>query len=242
MENLLITKYQEYIAFLNDNQEELLCNNNWDILFRKLQLLKLSSEYTLDDFRSKKNTNSILSLYARRVGTQRPTEEMLEKYDYLSDMSAYFRRILSGIKDDDDTLDMSEKMSPESVVTLDFTVEAVWEAYLLLTSNYYIGQRWHGGYHRMTIPANLEEVKAFKPWREDEIPKYEKFLEETNFDFEPKIILSGSVASIKHIGIFFHNRISQCHSKIFYNKETRQIENFEFSSSELFKFSQRFYY
>ena len=49
-----IQKYNEYIAFLRENRKDLLENDNWDSLFNVLPLLKLSDEYTLDDYRSKK--------------------------------------------------------------------------------------------------------------------------------------------------------------------------------------------
>ena len=70
MENCYIQKYKEYIAFLRENREDLLGNDNWDSLFNVLSLLKLSDEYTLDDYRSKKSTNNILRLYARKIGTE----------------------------------------------------------------------------------------------------------------------------------------------------------------------------
>lgn len=51
MENNYIQKYKEYIAFLRKNRKDLLDNDNWDSLFKVLPLLKLSDEYTLDDYR-----------------------------------------------------------------------------------------------------------------------------------------------------------------------------------------------
>ena len=70
MENHYIQKYKEYIAFLRENSDDLLDNDNWDSLFKVLPLLKLSDEYTLDDYRAKNSTDNILRLYARKVGTE----------------------------------------------------------------------------------------------------------------------------------------------------------------------------
>ena len=142
----------------------------------------------------------------------------------------------------EETICLPEEIEPESVVTLDFTPEAIWEAYLLKTTGYYIGQRWHGGYHKMTVPANIEELKKFRPWKEDEKPKYEKFIEETEFDFAPKITIDGDVATIEHIAVFFHNRFSKCCATVHYDRKTRKIDEFKFESTDIFKFSQRFYF
>lgn len=249
MENSYIKKYKEYIAFLRANQDDLLDNDNWDSLFSVLQFLKLSDEYTLDDYRSKDSTNNILHLYARKVSTNRPDEKEFKKYDAKHGIEAFFKSIFDEIErekgidiDDEEPVGLPEKIEPESVVTLDFTPEAIWEAYMLKTTDYYIGQRWHGGYHKMTVPANIEELKKFKPWKEDEILEYEKFIEETELDFAPKITIKDDVATIEHIAVFFHNRFSKCTAKAYYNAVDKKIEKFEFDNVDLFKFTSHFMY
>ena len=251
MENHYIQKYKEYIAFLRENSDDLLDNDNWDSLLKVLPLLKLSDEYTLDDYRSKKSTDSILRLYARKLDTERPNEKEFEKYDDWHSLRGFVRRtffndikraIGEDVEEEEEPAVLPEKIEPESVVTLDFTPEAIWEAYLLKTTDYYIGQRWHGGYHEMAIPANIDELKKFRPWKEDEKPKYEKFIEETEFDFAPKITIDGDVATIEHIAVFFHNRFSKCCATVHYDRKTRKIDEFKFESTDIFKFSQRFYF
>ena len=243
MENNYMQKYKEYIAFLRENRKDLLENDNWDSLFKVLPLLKLSDEYTLDDYRSKKSTDNILCLYARKVETKRPAETEFEKIDFGNFVQRWLKAVLAENEDaENTTAKLPERIEPESVVTLDFTPEAIWEAYLLKTTDYYIGQRWHGGYHEMAIPANIDELKKFRPWKEDEKPKYEKFIEETEFDFAPKITIDGDVATIEHIAVFFHNRFSKCCATVHYDRKTRKIDEFKFESTDIFKFSQRFYF
>ena len=258
MENGYIKKYIEYISFLRANRDDLLKNDNWDMLFQVLTRLELSDEYTLDDYRSKKSTNNILRLYARKVSTQRSAEEEFKKYDNIHGMDALFRNLsrkffkklineteeLEEESDDlpEEPVNLPEKIEPESVVTLDFTPNAIWEAYLLRSTDYYIGHRWHGGYHKMTIPANIDELKKFRPWKENEIVEYEKFIGEAEFDFEPKITIKSDVATIEHIAVFFHNRFSQCRATVHYNREARKIESFTFDSTDIFKFSEHFCY
>ena len=243
MENNYIQKYKEYITFLRENSDDLLDNDNWDSLFKVLPLLKLSDEYTLDDYRSKKSTDNILCLYARKVETKRPAETEFEKIDFGNFVQRWLKAVLAENEDaENTTVKLPERIEPESVVTLDFTPEAIWEAYLLKTTDYYIGQRWHGGYHEMAIPANIDELKKFRPWKEDEKPKYEKFIEETEFDFAPKITIDGDVATIEHIAVFFHNRFSKCCATVHYDRKTRKIDEFKFESTDIFKFSQRFYF
>ena len=252
MENNYIQKYKEYIAFLRENRMDLLDNDNWDSLFKVLPLLKLSDEYTLDDYRAKNSTDNILRLYARKVGTERPDEKELEKYDDWHSMRGIIRRTFindmkraNGIDvvEDEEPVGLPEKIEPESVVTLDFTPDAIWEGYLLATTNYYIGQRWHGGYHKMMIPANVDDLKKFKPWRDDEMPKYEKFIEAmSGYDFAPKITIDGDIATIEHIAVFFHNRFSKCCTTAHYNKETCKIENWKFDDTTMFKFDAHYSY
>lgn len=98
MENCYIKKYKEYIAFLRANQNDLLDNDNWDSLFSVLQFLKLSDEYTLDDYRSKGSTNNILRLYAREVSMNRPDEKEFKKYDAKHGIEAFFKTIFDDIK------------------------------------------------------------------------------------------------------------------------------------------------
>ena len=243
-------KYKEYIAFLRANQDDLLDNDNWDSLFSVLQFLKLSDEYTLDDYRSKGSTNNILRLYAREVSMNRPDEKEFKKYDAKHGIEAFFKTIFDEIKrkkgivvEEEEPVGLPEKIEPESVVTLDFTPEAIWEAYLLKTTDYYIGQRWHGCYHEMTIPADIDELRKFKLWKEDEKPEYEKFIEEmSGYDFKPKIAIDGDVATIEHIAVFFHNRFSKCTAKAYYNAVDKKIEKFEFDNVDLFKFTSHFMY
>lgn len=244
MENHYIQKYKEYIAFLRENCDDLLDNDNWDSLFKVLPLLKLSDEYTLDDYRSKKSTDNILRLYARKVETKRPAETEFEKIDFGNFVQRWLKAVLAENEDaENTTAKLPERIEPESVVTLDFTPEAIWEAYLLKTTDYYIGQRWHGGYHTMKIPANVDELKNFKPWKEDEKPEYEKFIEVmSEYDFAPKITIDGDVATIEHIAVFFHNRFSRCRATVHYNRTERRIEEFEFESTDIFKFSKHFCY
>lgn len=93
-------------------------------------------------------TNNILHLYARKVGTNRPDEKEFKKYDAKHGIEAFFKSIFDEIKrekgidvDDEEPVGLPEKIEPVSVVTLDFTPEAIWEAYMLKTTDYYIGQR-----------------------------------------------------------------------------------------------------
>ena len=252
MENHYIQKYKEYIAFLRENSDDLLDNDNWDSLFKVLPLLKLSDEYTLDDYRAKNSTDNILRLYARKVGTERPDEKEFEKYDNWHSLRGIVRRTFfnyikrangEDVEEEEEPVGLPEKIEPESVVTLDFTPEAIWEAYLLKTTDYYIGQRWHGGYHKMRIPANVDDLKNFKPWRDDEMSEYKKFIEAmSGYDFAPKITIDGDVATIEHIAVFFHNRFSKCSATAHYNKETCKIENWKFDDTTMFKFEAHFCY
>ena len=91
------------------------------------------------------------------------------------------------------------------------------------------------------IPAKIDDLKKFRPWIDEEIFEYEKVIEAmSKYDYEPKITIDGDVATIEHIAVFFHNRFSRCRATVHYNRMERRIEEFEFESTDIFKFSKRF--
>lgn len=232
--NPYIRRYKEYVFFLKKNREALLDEGKWDMILDKLPHISLPTEWTMGDYRPKDSTDNILHLYVQRKDIPAPSEELLMKY-YFKYESIFSE---GGAREDWEDL-LPERIAPERIVTLDFTPEAIWDAYMLKSTDYYIGQRWHGNYHKMTIIGDMEELRKFFPWEEEEYIKYEKFINETEFDFDPKITLEGNVATIEHMAVFFTNHISHRKVTITYNKKERIIEDFKIEEDSLFHFTPR---
>lgn len=94
----------------------------------------------------------------------------------------------------------------------------------------------------MTIPANIDELEEFKPWKDEDILEYEKFISEKALDFRPKITIDADVATIEHIAVFFHNRIVHRTVKVYYNAVDKKIDKFEFGNVDMFTFTPHFRY
>ena len=232
--NPYLKRYKEYVCFLENNRETLLSEDKWDIVFEKLLQISLPQEWTMGDYRPKDSNDDILCLYVRRKNIPAPSEELLMKY-YFKHESIFSE---GGKRESWEDL-LPKKIAPDRVVTFDFTPEAIWDAYMLKSTDYYIGQRWHGNYHSMTIIGSMEELRKFFPWKEEEYIEYEKFINETEFDFEPKITIFGNVATIEHMAVFYTNHISRRRVKLFYNEKERIIECFEIEDDDLFHFTPR---
>ena len=116
--------------------------DNWDELLRGLPDLTLDKDYVLDDFRSRKLTNSILILYARKRSQSRPSDGDFEHL-------------------------YKESVEPLDVfrcITLPFTEEAIWQAFLLSQTYHLVGMRWHGGYEKRTFIVSDKDIAGLEPF------------------------------------------------------------------------------
>ena len=236
--------YRKYRHLLNVNRG-FFDRNCWELLFVILDKLKLGKKYVLDDYRSKTSTNNILKLYARNKNTPRPTERQLEEWEYCnpSGLFALVEMLMRGDKQGvNGPKDMPPMILPHEVITLDFDALSIWQAYLLRITDYFIGQRWHGNYHKMNIIFDpMKDIRIFF-MREEERMKYVQQLEALNPDYEPYIIINGNKAKVRHLALIGDTRITECICTITYNPKTRKIEKFEFDDSEMIKIPRVFWY
>jgi hypothetical protein len=237
--------YRKYHHLLKVNHAFFVDGDCWELLFVILDKLKIDKGYELDDYRSKASTNNILNLYARHKDTPRPTERQLEEWEYCNPSGpiALAEMLIHGDKQGvNEPKGMPPMILPHEVITLDFDALSIWQAYLLKTTNYFIGQRWHGNYHKMNIifdPRN--DIRIFM-MKEENRMKYAQQLEELFPDYEPHIIIDGNTAKVKHLALIGDTRITECTCTITYNPKIRKIEKFEFDDSELMKIPSVFVY
>ena len=239
-DNILASKDSEFIKCYRKYRHLLRVNRGffdrdcWELLFVILDKLKLDKKYVLDDYRSKTTTDNILNLYARNKKTPRPTERQLEEWEY------HYWGILTN--NDKKPKGMPPMIQPHEVITLDFDALSIWQAYLLKTTDYFIGQRWHGNYHKMNIIFEPKKDVRIFFMREAERMKYVQQLEALTPDYEPYVIINGNKAKVRHLALIGDTRITECFCTITYNPKTRKIEGFEFDDSELIKIPRVFWY
>lgn len=133
----------EYIEFLHFfNMERM---DNLNLFLRKLPDLTLDENYVLDDYRSREHTNSVLRLYARPKKLSRPSDRAFEygcvmiKTLRIANLSIPFYKT------------RLKPRNPFRHITLPYTPEAIWQAFLLSQTFHLAGMRWHGGYERRTF-------------------------------------------------------------------------------------------
>lgn len=223
-ENELIKCYRKYRYLLRVNRG-FFDRDCWELLFVILDKLKLDKKYVLDDYRSKESTDNILNLYARHKNTPRPTERQLEEWECSHEPKG-----------------MPPMIRPHEVVTLDFDTISIWQAYLLRVTDYFIGQRWHGAYHKMNIIFDSQKDVRIFFMREAERLEYVRQLEELHPDYEPYVIIDGNTAKVRHLALIGDTRITECFCTITYSPKTRKIEKFEFDDSELIEIPRVFWY
>lgn len=114
--------------------------DNLDKLLYGLPDLTLDKRFVLDDFRPRESTNSVLRIYARNRAHSRPSDK---DFKYLYKKSV-------------------EPLSIFQFITLPFTEEAIWQAFLLSQTHHLMGMRWHGGYEErafIIIEKDIAELR-----------------------------------------------------------------------------------
>ena len=111
-----------------------------NLLLRYLPNLKIDNFYILDDYRSRTNYNSVLNLYARPLDKHQPDDKEFESYRYgKMKMSVPYR-------------------NPFEYITLPFTANAIWEAYLLKNTYHILGMRGNGNYEKRLFINSLDDI------------------------------------------------------------------------------------
>ena len=248
----LIKCYRKYRHLLKVNHAFFVDGDCWELLFVILDKLKLDEMYVLDDYRSKASNDNILNLYARYKNTPRPSERKFIEWEYYNDRVSLCHATEEldfevRLTDDDylgfdEPKDTPPMIKPHEIITLDFDALSIWQAYLLRTTDYFIGQRWHGNYHKMDIIFDpVKDIRIFM-MKEEERIKYVHQLEELHPDYEPYVIINGNTAKVRHLALIGDTKITECTCTITYNPKTRKIERFEFEDSELIKIPRVFWF
>lgn len=163
--SLIADNYIKFVTSLNIESMD-----NLNPFLRKLPDLSLDEDYVLDDFRPREQTNSVLWLYVRQKDLPRPTDA-----DFYF---AYRKRI--------------KPLGPFHRITLPFTEEAIWQAFLLSQTYRLTEMCWHGGYAARTfVLLDKDIVKVI-----DEVQ--EEVMRIWSPDLNVSVVLGDGDAVISH--------------------------------------------
>lgn len=212
-------EYLEFIHFFNTGRMD-----NLNVFLRKLPDLALDGNYVLDDYRSREHTNSVLRLYARPKKLPRPSDADFEhrcvmvKELRIADLPIPF--YLARLK----------PRNPFRHITLPYTPEAIWQAFLLSQTFRLTGMRWHGGYEMRTfmlLDKDIEKIHLPISRISDWDKKDEYVLEEVKRIWSPdlnvSVTLHDGFAFISHCWFDNWHGLIQMEWKVKYDIQKKQI-------------------
>lgn len=185
--------------------------DNLNAFLRKLPDLSLDEDYVLDDFRPREQMNSVLRLYARRKDLPRFGDADFEH--------------------------QVKPLQPFQHITLPFTEEAIWQAFLLRQTYRLTGMRWHGSY----------AARTFVLLDKDIVKVADKVQEEVRRIWSPNlnvsVVLRDGGAVISHCWFDKWKGLVQMKWEIKYDVLKKQVTGIEVKEEEvLVKYHCGFWY
>lgn len=209
--SIVTDSYMDCIAALQVEEKE---DRDWNSLLLELPDLKLDKNYVLDDFRSDEETNSVLQLYARYRSSR----------SLLKGVFSFCRKSVK-------PLDVFQ------FITLPFTEEAIWQAFLLSQTYHLIGMRWHGGYERRTFIVSDKDIADLKPLFEVENGHFIRLQEQIQQVWTPDMCASVSLfdnySIISHCWFDHWKGFSQVKWKIKYDVRKKRVVEIEKESEQV---------
>lgn len=230
----------EYVKFINIFVVKRMDSLN--VFLRKLPDLTLDENYVLDDFRSRKKTNSELQLYVRPKKLPRPSDTdfehgcvMVKKLRIANLLSIPFcqRRL--------------KPLNPFEYITLPFTAEAIWQAFLLSQTFRLTGMRWHGGYVRRTFLLLEKDIANIQHpgynLNEEIVPVRNEISRIWSPDLNVSVTLHDDFASISHCWFDAWHGLIQMKWKVKYDAKKQQVTKIkEVNEKVLVKYHCGMYY
>ena len=203
----------EYLIYIDILQLENDKDCNWNELLWGLPDLELDEDYTLDDFQFAEETNSVLRLYARRRSSQHSLKEMPPSYEGPIRPLDVFR-----------------------FITLPFTEEAIWQAFLLSQAHHLIGMRWHGGYEKRTLIVIGKDIAELHPMfchSDHLLQLQEQIAKIWNPDLSASVSLYDHYAIVRHCWFDDWAGLSVLKWKIKYDVKHHKVEEIQLEDETL---------
>ena len=209
--SIVTDSYMDCIAVLQVEEEK---DRDWNSLLLELPDLELDKNYVLDDFRSDEETNSVLLLYARHRSSQ----------SLLKNVFPFCRKSVK-------PLDVFQ------FITLPFTEEAIWQAFLLSQTYHLVGMRWHGGYEERTFVVSDKDIAGLKPLFGREKWTFSGLKEQIQQVWTPDLCASVSLfdnyAIVSHCWFDNWKGFSQVKWKIKYDAREKRVVGIEKESEQV---------
>lgn len=215
---------------------------NLNSLLRELPDLKLDENYVLDNYRPhpespfSRSIGQYLCLYVRLKSVEKPRDmdfgvwrlesELRRQYENKPKvLRAKLKELHSQMK----PLPVCE--DPFKHITLPFTEEAVWQAYLLKQVGHRIGMWWHGFYNERVFINRKEDINGLRSyWAEDYERRLERFKIKAKAAWtetmRPMVILDGDKAYISHYWFDHWHGLVQVKCLVSYDSHSQKITDF----------------
>lgn len=207
-------------------------------LLKKLPDLKLDENYVLDNYNPHPGPHGPigqnLDLYVRSKSVEKPrdidfgmsrTEYVYEKM--LKNEPKMLKTRLEELHSQMKPL--PEREDPFKHITLPFTEEAVWQAYLLRQARHRIGMYWHGLYAERFFINGMEDIDGLAP-EFSRSENLERFKVEAKASWSetmrPMVILDGDKAYISHYWFSLWGGLSQVKCLVSYDPCSHTVTGF----------------
>lgn len=208
--SLITDSYMDCIASLKKHKDV----DDWNMLLSGLPDLILDKDYVLNDFRPREETNSVLRLYARNRYLPHSIYVLFE--NFFKPLS-FFRHI-----------------------TLPYTEEAIWQAFLLSQTYHLTGMRWHGGYEERVFIVSDKDIAGLKPFRHLSrlrVVPFAHLREQMLKIWKPELCASISLfnkyATISHCWFDYWKGLSQVKWKVKYDAKRKCVMEIEKESEQV---------
>lgn len=214
---------------------------NLNILLEYLPGLSLDEHYVLDDYNPSRprSIGKNLSLYARLKTVEKPRDiDFPEIYDRIhreieirSNSKAKADEMLGERKP------LPEREDPFKHITLPFTEEAIWRAYLLKQTDHLIGMYWHGLYNKRIFINKAEDIDSISPIHCDyELKNLDIIKAEAKKCWSdnmcPLVVLDGDKAYVSHYWFDHWHGLKQVQCLVSYDHTSHTITDFQIKECE----------
>ena len=227
---------------------------NLNSLLRGLPDLKLDENYVLDDYNPHPKSPFFstlglnLQLYVRLKSVEKPRD-----IDFKRDriLKSYCRKLRDRYKNEPEILEaklkklhsqmeplpkLPECEDPFKHITLPFTEEAIWQAYLLKQVGHKIGMYWHGLYDERIFINRRKDIDSIKNFSHENEDRLEQFKIEAKASWtetmRPMVILDGDKAYISHYWFGYWGGLRQVECLVSYDFQYQKITYFLIKESD----------
>ena len=208
-------------------------------LLKKLPDLKLDENYVLDNYnphpRFRGSIGQNLDLYVRPKSVEKPRDIDFGMSWYEAELKMRYTNEPKMLKAKLEELHSQMKPLPKHEdpfkhITLPFTEEAVWQAYLLRQARHRIGMYWHGLYEKRVFINGVEDIDGLAPEFSISEERLERFKVEAKAHWSetmrPMVILDGNKAYISHYWFSLWGGLSQVKCLVSYDPCSHTVTGF----------------